>query len=329
MGPDLGSCSVLRVEEVATDVGLLEDQQQSFWSHTSTLVGHKIYVIGGMSQQSLYREAVHLLDTTTWRWEAVALENVRINGANTLAFLVRDTLYICGATLQGSDSRTWAFDLTLGAFELYETARDELVPRGDAAGEYVEALDEIVVYGGFGTTAAKHLVALDLQSRVWRIPVTKGAPPPCRHSQSSCLHGIGDVYFFGGNEGEELHPHDDIFLLQCRPASYTWSQPLWILKPDAHANAIMGCARNRIFIFGGYSSSGSRKSNELFVGDINTHTGYRLIPREIYRKNLPVQLIGSVPELANHSAVCTNDRLVVLGGQGCPDNTVYVISPYR
>lgn len=328
---DLGTCSIIKVHRERTNIEALNIGKQNFLNHTSTLVGHRIYVIGGIASHTLYREKIHLLDTVTWRWEEVPLEGVSIRGLDHLDFLINDQLYICGGISSPTPSKLWRFDAPMRTFERCKTLREDLVPDGNAAGEYIEALQELVVFGGIAhSKVSDQLVVLSLRSGGWRVPAAKGAPPPRRYNHSSCLHGTSDVYFFGGNENHALTPCDNIFLLQCSPGLYMWSQPVWVLQPTAQASAVMACAGNRIFVFGGYPSNGTRKSNELFVGEVNSHKGYRLIARRAFRAKLPgPQLVGTIPEIALHTAVATRDKLIVLGGEGCPDNVVFVFSPYK
>ena len=352
---DLDNCSVIRARRVDTDATRLDESRYSYnvEGHSSTLVGHRIYVMGGERYVDAEREGcivsyagyrhfpedsrlLHVLDTNTWCWAYLCLRcDVRSDSeiflwAERLDILVGDRLFVV-RNIQWKELAVFFCDLSLGTLERYETIGGNLIMGQQQAGEYVEEFNEVVTLVCSEVTPSR-VVVLRLDTACWMEVDTKGTAPPWTLFSSSlvstCAHGRFDVFFFADAKG-------GMFRLRCVTGTYTWSQPIWSVQATPRSSAIMRSTGNRIFVFGGQKKL--KLSNELFVGETRIEVGYKLnrngMLKQLRRVQLSghnkigklLRLVGGVPRLGKHSAVIAANRLIILGGSHCPNNAVIVL----
>ena len=354
---DLDNCSVIKVERVSTDTGSLSQTHYScnVENHTCTIVGHKIYVLGGYrplppeldgcggTGVDTIPELIHVLDTTTWRWEYFTLRGDVMAGSVRnwpfgLAPLVGDKLYMIVWLDDDEGLATFFWDLMLGTVDHFPTKGTDLLSAADGVVAYLEELHSIVALQRYEEKPFC-VAVLSLRDACWRAPDTKGTPPPpfgldTPWTISACSHGKFDVFLFATDGAK----YGKLFRLHCVRGSYTWSQPQWNVQPTPRDFACMGSTGNRIFVFGGCRYE-KKYIDELFVGDTTNKAGYRLSPRKLpelqridrtsKRKSKPIELVGKVPALSRHAAIITKDRMIVLGGRNCPKNDVFVFSGHE
>ena len=200
----------------------------------------------------------------------------------------------------GSDVFMLRLDFVRDEMSLCFAQDSDLMPEGKAAGEYVEKLDMIVVFGGLrDLRVIDSLVGFDVRTETWSELTAKGVSPPPRYNHCSCMPGREEILFFGGNETRALISMRNIYCLKCTRSGFIWSEVMLSVYPQARANASMNCVGHRILIFGGYPNTDPAVSNELFVYDLHTKSG----------RTTNVQ-----PGTTYHTAAIVGEKMVVIGG---------------
>lgn len=295
---------------------------------TATLVGNLIYVAGGLCRG--YLEGVYALDVNSLKWTRKDVDE-KLQLYDSTAFLVEDKIFIfscASAAVQHNpfDTKQWTFDIVQGFYEACYSENAHLVPALGSAGEYLEAFGLIILYGGQPAgNVSNSIVGYSPSTRTWQPIHVKGGTPPPRQNHSSCLHGTSDIFFFGGNHDLYLTPSSAIFHLKCHPQSFYWSEVGWQPSPVARANSVMCCVGSRVFILGGYPTSGATKSNHLYMFDLRVNAGVEFEGLTIRSSeiNLPLLLRGSACKRSFHCSVATGDKIFVIGGSGASGNEIY------
>lgn len=332
MAQTLANCSALKAWTVDTDAKVLGARGDVVTRLSATLVGGRVYVYGGYGHPLRNRCKLCYVELgRKWKW-VVPRHEKGPPLSDHCSVLVRESLYMFGGETRRRQPEVggrslWKLDLVMGSVESIETSDSSLTPALKYAAEYIEPLDEIVVFGGTDDTRqlSSRVLAFNLQTKKWRVPIVKGGTPPARRSHCSALHRKADIYFFGGNSNG-LEARSEVFLLHCAASAFTWSKPVWNMVVIGCADSTMNCMGSRLYIFGGYPGSTLKKSSALMLYDLEQDKGLRFTGENTNHVHEGV-LSGSLLPLALHATVITQDKLLVLGGQGNTIDKIIVVSP--
>ena len=169
------------------------------------------------------------------------------------------------------------------------------------------------------------IMGFNVITHEWNEIEVKGGRPPPRRNHCSCLHGKSDIFFSGGNEETSLQPMREIFHLNCAGGKFVWNQVDWSPLPVARANSIMCCVGHRIYVYGGYPTSGMEQSELLYIYDLRDQAGVEL-PSSLSHQVHGYRVMGSFQHNTLHAAVATNNKIFVLGGESPSANSVVLLS---
>ena len=321
-------------EEVAHDSTQVGDTGSKLKEHASVVAGHRIYVAGGTIGNGRNPDNIFILEYSAggWVWRKCEMKIEEIRLSLHTMILIQDKVY-CFPGISGRSLLMWTLDLVEEVAEQCDARRGELMPEGKAAGEYVEKLHMIVTFGGLrGPRVIDSLVGFDLRTETWSELTAKGSSPPPRYNHCSCMPGMEEILFFGGNETRALVPINTIYSLRCDSrVKFTWSQVVWNALPQARANATMNCIGQRIFVFGGYPDTNTNVSNELFVYDLDSEVGQAVnaqSPRAGGDVKLSsIKLVGTARGTTYHTAAIVGEKLVIVGGSGSAISGLQIFSP--
>ena len=306
----------------------------TLYGHGSALLGHFVYVFGGCSQK-LFRYGVFALDVNTWHWKRCDSPKQALTLKNHLMVLVNDGIYVFAGYGQSRLPKRplmWRFDVIEQSFDICQAAGEALIPVGQAAGEYLEELDMIVVYGGLRRmTPTSRVIGYSCRVNEWSVLKTKGHSRKRRFNHSSCRQGKSRILFYGGNETSFLRPCDDMFVLSCVGRQLNWSEVTCSPVPLARANASMCCTGDRIFIFGGFHESNGLLSDHLYTYSLKYEAGveFKGLKSKPAERKLKLRLRGQAWRAARHTAIVSKGRVVLVGRHSQWQSLVYVISPGR
>ncbi|EGC38782.1 hypothetical protein DICPUDRAFT_96796 [Dictyostelium purpureum] len=133
------------------------------------------------------------------------------------------------------------------------------------------------------------------------------------HQNHSSIVFEDSVYFFGGCSGQSLSEYSNDFYY------YNFASKTWTIIPTMKGTPSMrtrhSCVfwNNSIYVFGGYSASGTGAKNDLHVFSFETQSWSE------------VQTEGTKPTpRSGHTAVIDGNHMVVFGGTSVVDNTKQV-----
>ena len=326
---DLSTCKTFKFTTHTTD-GCLEafSPTGKLTRHGIALVGHLIYLIGG--DANMDQRGVYALDTNTLVWTQVS-RSLNILAQGQKPVLVGDKLYSFGLPDRTElRSSVLCFDIVRGEVEPCECEGEASLLCEGSAREFVEAIGLVVMHGGASNgdsylPTTRRVVGFDVASRKCEEIEVKGGRPPVRRFHSSCVHGMTDVFFFGGNPARMLTPCPEIYHLNCANGRFVWNEVDWSPLPVARANSVMYSIGSRVYIYGGYPTDGTRQSDELYIFDLKDRTAV-----EISHSSGPqitdYHVLGNLRMLALHAAVATNDKIFILGGRTSRANAVSILS---
>ena len=305
------------------------------FNHTATLIGRKIYLLGGFemvevdddgsglftSQYAQVSQTINWVERTFVQSTAeVQLPPRQLHTAT----LVNDKIYVTGgATNDEEFADVWVLDVVLDEWEevdVGESAEMFGLRYGHAA-EYMQENNEIIVFGGSCYSYINSsVIALSLQDNLWHEPKCVGTAPPPRFKHASCMVGRSACFF--GGQGANTY-HNDLFLLHPDGRGrYRWSQPRvsgWL--PAPRYSTSISCIGTRLFSTGGKNQQGS-KSSEVLVFDFKTQT-WCAIQQEIGRttagSSTGGRLVstGSICEpVYQHRQVNLGTSILLIGGLG-------------
>jgi N-acetylneuraminic acid mutarotase len=190
---------------------------QPLRAHTGTLVGDRIWFLGGVDSKNCWRGAAWF-DTETLEWTALDTtgETMPPLRAHTTT-LVGDKLYIFG----GGDGPTysndvWTFDTVTRRFSRPTMARGPVPPPRRAHTTILYRNYLVVFGGGNGQAALNDVWALDVSdpSRLtWQEWRTRGDLPQKKGYHTANL--VGDkMVIFGGSDGHASFA--DVHILNLR-----------------------------------------------------------------------------------------------------------------
>ncbi|BEJ13401.1 hypothetical protein CspHIS471_0305750 [Cutaneotrichosporon sp. HIS471] len=274
---------------------------QALRAHTGTLVGDRIWFLGGVDARSCWR-GVASFDTESLQWSTVethgqALPPLR---AHTTT-LVGDQLYIFG----GGDGPTysndvWVFDTITNRFSKphISTPKANLPPPRRAHTTVLYRHFLVVFGGGNGQAALNDVWALDVSdpSRLtWHEWRTRGDVPQKKGYHTANL--IGDkMIVFGGSDGHASFADVHVLNLQ----TMTWTLVPTEVKHNrlSHTSTQVG---SYLFVIGGHN--GQTYAQDVLLFNLTTLAWESKVP-----KGVPP------PARGYHVAVLHDARIFLSGG---------------
>ena len=301
--------------------------QRRLKQHGLALVGHLIYLIGGDTYRT--QRGVFALNTNTLSWRCV-LDTVEVAAAGQQPALIGDKLYSFGRPVRTHlNAAVLCFDVLLEQVEVCPCETPWEVPFDGYAGEYIETLGLVVLYGGvnrLGNAVSERIMGFNVTTYAWDEIEVKGGNPPPRRNHASCLHGKSDLFFSGGNADTSNWPSGEIFHLDCSGGRFVWSEVTWSISPLARANSTMCCVGHRVYIYGGYPTNGIIACDNLYIYDLQDETGVEFSAASTHQSG-DYRLSGNIDQNTLHEAVAMNTKIIVLGGRTPAANMAMILSP--
>ncbi|WVR03191.1 hypothetical protein IAU60_000182 [Kwoniella sp. DSM 27419] len=226
---------------------------QALRAHSGTLVGEKIWLIGGVDKSTCWR-GVACFDTETLQWTTVETcgDQLPPLRAHTTT-LVGDKLYIFGGGDGPSYSNeVWILDTVTHRFSRPTIGHPKMsLPPPRRAHTTVMYKNHLVVFGGGnGQAALNDVWALDVSdpdNLTWHEWKTKGDVPQKKGYHTANL--VGDkMVVFGGSDGHASFADIHVLNLQTR---------VWTLVPTevkynrlSHTSTRVG---SYLFVMGGHN----------------------------------------------------------------------------
>jgi len=262
-------------------------------SHSASVVGNKIYVVGGYDAHDVYND-LSVFDTDIQSWyKPTTNEGPTAVRAHT-STVVGKKIYIFG----GGDGPNyfkdvWVFDTDNNAWSSLEVHGAIPTARRSHSAELVE--NKLYVFGGGdGKQALNDTYYLDVETSTWVKVATRGALPPKRGYHKSVLVGKS-MYVIGGSDGQEAF--NDVFMFDV--GSHTWT------KSKAKGAGLLASATlqlgNYIALFGGHSPTEYINS-------------FRCLDLRTTQWTTPLQSGSRPSPRAYHTMSQCNHRMWVIGG---------------
>lgn len=274
---------------------------QALRAHTGTLVGDRMWFLGGVDARSCWR-GVASFDTESLQWSTVEThgESLPPLRAHTTT-LVGDQLYIFG----GGDGPTysndvWVFDTVTRRFSrpVIATPRANLPPPRRAHTTVLYRNFLVVFGGGNGQAALNDVWALDVSdpSRLtWHEWRTRGDVPQKKGYHTANL--VGDkMIVFGGSDGHASFADVHVLNLQ----TLTWT----LVNTEVKHNRLSHTATqvgSYLFVIGGHN--GQTYAQDVLLFNLVTLAWEQKIP-----KGVPP------PGRGYHVAVLHDGRIFISGG---------------
>lgn len=292
MYSDLSNCTGLSYDVFSTNAApsarKLLGSEQWLYGHASILVGHKVFVTGGLNREHSDRKNIFSLDIKKWKWTVVEFRSSLpvLSFEDKFVALINDMLLLCvrdesyrAAFQLHPRYRLWRLDLTLCTLERCWSEGEDIMPYAKSSAEYIEARGMVVVFGGKisdGRTAAatNRLVAYDIKQNAWREIHAKGLAPPPLYGHCSCVRGKFDVFYYGGvARGNYSYGTSGkhIYRLWCAPGEVAWRKPINTFSASGFTSGALCCAGSRLIIYGGFGVL--QTANPLIVLDLDKGAG--------------------------------------------------------
>lgn len=274
---------------------------QCLRAHAGTLVGDKIWFVGGVDAHSCWR-GIASFDTESLQWSTIQTtgEPIPALRAHTTT-LVGDTLYIFG----GGDGPTysndvWTFNTVTHQFlhPVVATPRNALPPPRRAHTTVLYNNFLVIFGGGNGQAALNDVWALDVSdpSRLtWQEWRTRGDVPQKKGYHTANL--VGDkMIVFGGSDGHASFA--DVHVLNL--VTLTWTLVNTEIKHNrlSHTSTQVG---SYLFVIGGHN--GQTYAQDVLLFNLVTLAWESKVPRGI-----------PPPGRGYHVAVLHDARIFVSGG---------------
>lgn len=274
---------------------------QCLRAHAGTLVGDKIWFVGGVDAHSCWR-GVASFDTESLQWSTIQTtgEPIPALRAHTTT-LVGETLYIFG----GGDGPTysndvWTFNTVTHQFlhPLVATPRNALPPprRAHTTALYNNFL--VVFGGGNGQAALNDVWALDVSDPTrltWHEWRTRGDVPQKKGYHTANL--VGDkMIVFGGSDGHASFA--DVHVLNLQTLNWTLVNTEVKHNRLSHTSTQVG---SYLFVIGGHN--GQTYAQDVLLFNLVTLAWESKVP-----KGIPP------PGRGYHVAVLHDARIFVSGG---------------
>lgn len=292
-------------------------------AHTATLVGHLVYIWGGIKGGGRHPTThVFIFDSVLEIWKSIAVHPGFAGGAYSVLFshtatLVDDSILFIGG-IAGVEERISSEVLVLDLLTQQLTKIRTFGKPCELAIDYHTAnllpeSEEVIVFGGDieeGANAdfiAFPLFSFHAKTHKWRWLRWQGKFPPPRANHASCFVAR-KLYIFGGFT-PELDVLSDLHILDFTSNPPTFSQPGLSWEPRARLGSALEYYKGMLFLFGGKQSARVHtmeiRTNDLLCFDLKEKAW-----KEVSHWTLQN---GPTPR-SNHRAVVLQNRLLIFGG---------------
>lgn len=189
------------------------------YCHTATVVGNKMYIVGGKGKNQVYSD-IYSLDLDMMRWERI--EANRFGPAprglqkHSTTLVGENVLFIFGGMDSGRviSNQLWIFDLTLAAWSSPTSERGVTpVPRYGHVASLVGR--NIFISGGKSFDGGINDVCyLCTKTLIWYNSTTNGEDQP-KPRWGHCSSQINNTQFSYGGKKESGNPSFDVYALVC------------------------------------------------------------------------------------------------------------------
>ena len=285
---------------------------------SATLVGHKIFVMGGIEHVRVVETRyIFILDVLLRKWSHAFVPR-QLDGRQHFSLfahtgtLIDDRIFFIGGFVGTDDlacsEKVFSFDIVRRRFSVIETFGNP--KRGAVAAHSADLLQEtgeIIVFGGKSTSellVGHPLFSLDTKSMRWNKRSWKGHAPSGRVSHASCLVDKR-LYIFGG-----FIPLGDAVLNDLHVLDLHWSPPVFAQIQNLHApqerfGTVLFHHRGQLYVMGG--DTALDHDDESRTGDLHR---FDIASRQWYR----CDEFQPPPRRSHHKAVYLGDRVLVFGG---------------
>ncbi|XP_043811122.1 acyl-CoA-binding domain-containing protein 6 isoform X2 [Manihot esculenta] len=305
------------------------DKPTPRFNHAATVIGNKMFVVGGESGSGLLDD-VQVLNFAQFTWTAISSKlylspsslplKIPACKGHCLVSWGKKALLIGGKTDPASDRiSVWAFDMETECWSLLEAKGDVPVARSDHT--VVRASTVLILFGGEDAKRRKlnDLHMFDLKSLTWLPLHCTGTGPSPRSNHVAALFDDKMLLIFGG--ASKSRTLNDLYFLDFE--TMVWSR---IKIRGFHPSPRAGCCGvlcgTKWYIAGG----GSRKKrhSETLVFDIlkvewsvafaaspssiTTNKGFSLVLVQHKEKDFLVAFGGSKKEPTNQVEVMGMDK---------------------
>eukprot|EP00698_Gefionella_okellyi_P011845 TRINITY_DN3150_c0_g1_i1.p1 TRINITY_DN3150_c0_g1~~TRINITY_DN3150_c0_g1_i1.p1 ORF type:complete len:732 (-),score=127.15 TRINITY_DN3150_c0_g1_i1:942-3137(-) len=273
-------------------------------SHTSTLIGSTMIVLGG-SSGSKRSHTMYTFNIETLVWTQPVVNGVRPNaclGHSATHIPASKQVIVFGGWDDNLQPRSDVFILDAAAYSWTKPETKGTPPprRAWHTAVLAESLSGVLVFGGRGVSdhCFNDVHLLELDTLTWKQLHTTGSPPAPRGGHSCCVIG-NNLIVWGGYGGDTFF--NDMSMLSLE--SMSWQKVATFGDPPCpragHTASIL--PDNRLLIFGG--DNGRQRFSDVFIFDPQTSAWQ------------PPAVGGRLPSArCVHSACVHGTKLFIFGG---------------
>ena len=311
-------------------------------SHSSIQIGHRIYVLFGYFVNVGWNEAVWVLDTREMAW-SLAPETAEWSPGLDVhtAAIVKDEIFVVGFRLNGeaSTAEILCFDTILLSWTKCEmrAGSQPITFSSCLKSVYVEHRKELLILGtnsqAFSIVQDGHdaVRTLHVDSMIVSTPTVKGKPPEKLMPNFAVCSSESRVFVFGGGIvfGPSATASSELYILDVgRLTGLAWSLATAFKHPFGRWGCTLTHVRGRLLLLGGRNHN--HVLEDFSVYDMSHMSWYSLPGYN--EDDVPKRLMsytGTLPLFLGHSAVSTNEKLFLLGGDRAgPMRDVFEIEPF-
>lgn len=243
------------------------------------------------------------LDLTSLQWQVLQerLGTARKNAVILIQFFLemKKNTYSGLSSNFGSYSvlhTVEEYDLVSSTWSMVDTYGEQPAKRWKSCGEYVEAHDVFVTFGGFGNgKCLNDTYCLSLEHNTQCEPAIKGKPPSARSEHSSCAIRNTVFIFAGENYGQTL-------------------RDLYLLKVDSPAKLLYTKLKDSVCAVDNGSLTAVGRSKSLVLGGLRT----QLVTRRSLICDFETDLWLSTTHstsVRGHQTINLGERTLRIGGR--------------
>ena len=288
-------------------------------NHPAVCIGGRVYILGGYASSYVNLNDVVVVEKRAGSYRQTELEvgnsNLFTPKNGHSATLVDDKLYVLGGwTGNAVESVVCVFDVVLNSWSrptVYGTPHS--IPNMHTA-EYVEALDQIVCFGGGdGISFLNDVTCLQVSTMTWEPLEPKGALPGPRANHSSCI--IGSSYFVIGGWNRDARFSDISILHFTGKKQATWSTVHDEFGPRARVGPSVAEFHGKVVLYGGFFEGGLK---DIHIFDPVTQKWKEVHKKKGLFQRQETEYTGAqVARRFGHSMTNVGgNTLVVYGGSG-------------
>ena len=295
-----------------------------------TLVGHTLLLLGG---QSLLNKAFSL-DTKARKWTELQITDLgmitarghtaSLVGADLWLFGVEDIRFLTAASLmvRQQSPGVYILDTLLKEVAQIRTYGPEPGYRNGHTMDFDEERGRLIMVGAHAQATDSVLWFLDVNTRRWNEPSTKGGKPGGVRAHASALVG-SRLFIFGAIRQKASR----IFILDLN--HLVWAE-MDSGMPDRIGPAVCYVGGGRTFVYGGEDADGNTTNDLFIVKDISSksHTVVRVHGSSTASASAEFSYSGKLPPGKQHGhLIHVQNRLFLLGGDSVDESSYYELLP--